>query len=205
MSNKKFELMVTPAGVAVYPRLTKPDTKFNPDGEFKLKLRLAEEDAAKVIAKIDAIHKENVAAVLKQTKKKPKDATPPYSEVYDDEGNPTGEVEFNFKRKATIRMKDGTTFEGKVDLVDAKKNPFPKDKSIYGGSVVKVAAELVPFATAIGAGVSLRLKAVQVIKLVEGSGGSGAANAFDEEDGFEAEASGSDFESADAPEDNEDF
>ena len=64
-----------------------------------------------------------------------------------------------------------------------KKNPIPNGTSIWGGSLGKIAYQLVPYyVPAIGAGVSARLKAAQIIKLVEGKD----QNVFKEEDGFEA-------------------
>jgi len=51
---------------------------------------------------------------------------------------------------------------------------------------VKVAFQLNPFYTAqIGAGIGLRLKAVQVIDLIEPQGGSASSYGFGEEDGYE--------------------
>ena len=37
---------VTPAGEALYPRLTEPDTKFNPEGMYSVKLKLPSDDSA---------------------------------------------------------------------------------------------------------------------------------------------------------------
>ena len=48
---------------------------------------------------------------------------------------------------------------------------MPASQIIWGGSLMKVAYQLIPYnSPAIGAGVSARLKAVQITKLVEGSG-----------------------------------
>jgi hypothetical protein len=73
-------------------------------------------------------------------------------------------------------------------LFDAKGKPLSKDIKIGGGSKMKVSYEILPYYTAIaGAGISLRLKAVQVIDLVEySSGGSGESYGFGKEDGYEA-------------------
>lgn len=204
MSNKQKNVtVITPAGIAVYPWLHQPDTKFNPDGEYRTKLRLSAEDAAGVIAKAEEVLAEHIAKVTKETKKKPKVADRPWTEVIDDQGNATGELEFSFKRKAKVKLKDGKVFDAKVDVVDTKKNPLPAGTSVFGGSTIKVAAEVVPYFTPLlGAGVSLRLKAVQVLNLVSGSGG-GAGNLFDEEDGYEAAASGDSFGGSE--DDDEDF
>ena len=95
---------------------------------------------------------------------------------------------FRFKLKAKVTPKQGDPFEQRPAIFDAKGKPLQEAK-IGGGSKVKVAYELIPYYTAIaGAGVSLRLKAVQVIDLVEFSGGASAdAFGFGEEEGYEAE------------------
>ena len=128
------------------------------------------------------------ASVAKAKKENPgkkiKEGDVPYS-VNDD----TGKVTVRFKLKAKVTPKQGDPFEQRPALFDAKGKPIGPDAKIGGGSKVKVAYELVPYYTAIaGAGVSLRLKAVQVIDLVEFSGGaSSEAYGFGEEEGYEAE------------------
>ena len=58
-------------------------------------------------------------------------------------------------------------FTQRPQLLDAKKNPIASNTSIWGGSIMKVAYQPVPYYTPmLGAGVSLRLKAAQIIKLV---------------------------------------
>lgn len=184
MSKAKNPRYTTPAGIAQYPYLTKPDTKFNPDGEYKLKLEIPGDAAQDIVTFLDEQHE---AAQVKAKKdnpgKKIKEGSCPY-EVDDD----SGKVTVSFKLKAKVTPKNGDPFEQRPALFDAKGKPM-QDAKIGGGSKVKVAYELVPYYTAIaGAGVSLRLKAVQVIDLVEFSGGASAdAYGFGEEDGYEAE------------------
>ena len=181
----------TPKGVAKYPWLNKPDTKFNPDGDFKVTLVVPVEEADTIMQFLD----EQMAASEAKAKKdnpgkKVKVADAPYS--VDEE---TGNVEINFKLKAKVTMQSGDTFEQQPALFDAKGKPLA-DVNVGGGSKIKVSYECVPFYTAlIGAGISLRLRAVQVIDLVEFSGGAAAgAYGFEEEDGFEAEDNSSPFE-----------
>jgi hypothetical protein len=76
-------------------------------------------------------------------------------------------------------------FTQRPTLFDAKKNPINNGTVIWGGSKMKVAYQLVPYyVPAIGAGVSARLKAVQVLKLVEGKD-TASSHLFKEEEGFE--------------------
>lgn len=194
----------TPKGVAKYPWLNKPDTKFNPDGDFKVTLVVPVEEADAIMQFLDEQMAASEALAKKNNPgKKVKVADAPYSA---DEDN--GTVEINFKLKAKVTMQSGDSFEQKPALFDAKGKPLA-DVNVGGGSKIKVSYECVPFYTAlIGAGISLRLRAVQVIDLVEFSGGADAgAYGFGEEDGFEAENNSSPFVENDGSENdnNADF
>ena len=175
---------ITPAGIAQYPYLTKPDTKFNPDGEYKISLEIPAMEASNITAFLDGQHEASVAKAKKDNAgKKIKEGDVPYSI-----NEETGAVTVKFKLKAKVTPKIGDPFEQKPAIFDAKGKPVV-DAKVGGGSKVKVAYELIPYYTAIaGAGISLRMKAVQIIDLKEFSGGAGAdAYGFGEEDGYEAE------------------
>lgn len=204
-THKKNERVTTPAGKALYPRLTKPDTKFNADGEFKVDLLLPQDDAAPLIEKIDAMiaeaHKKAIEeAKTPAAKKKIKayNVQTPYEEHVDEDGNETGEIKFKFKQKAKITGKDGDPIKMRVAIFDAKLKPIKGDLMAGSGSVMKVSFEMVPYCIAgqKAVGVTLRLKAVQILELVEYGGGDDAsAFGFGEEDGFEDSGDGSeDFE-----------
>lgn len=197
---RKIPTLKTPTGTAVYPWLDAPDTKFNPDGEYRTKLLLPQEAAKELIAEIDrqaaeALAMAKVEAVQKAKSKKEekallercKPAKPPYKLVEDDDGNETGEVELSFKTKALVKPKKGDPFKVKPSMFDAKGAEIKPALPLRGGSKIKVAFQIVPFFTAlIGAGVTLRLQAVQVIEAVTtGGGGSAASFGFEAEDGYE--------------------
>ena len=61
------------------------------------------------------------------------------------------------------------------------------DANVWSGSEMKVSAELIPYYTAMaGAGVSMRLRAVQITKLVEGGSSNAKGYGFDKvKDGYE--------------------
>ena len=99
-----IQTVTTPTGVALYPWLTKPDTKYNEDGEYKVNLVLSKEDAKPLLKTINEVFEENLKAEMKKQKKKDiKTATPPYSEQLDDNGAPTGNLIFKFKSKAAYK------------------------------------------------------------------------------------------------------
>jgi hypothetical protein len=104
------------------------------------------------------------------------------------EVNPeTGDVSLKFKLKAIVHTKAGDSFNQKPLVVDANRIPITKEIPLWNGSLVRVGYQVIPYYTALaGAGLSLRMKSVQVIESVEGS--SEAASGFDEEDGYSFDA-----------------
>ena len=98
-------------------------------------------------------------------------------------------AETKFKTKAKVTMRSGDSFDQKVALFDAKGKPLVNPPNVGGGSKIKVSYQVVPYYTAtVGAGLTLRMKAVQILKLVEYTSGANASSyGFKEEDGYEAE------------------
>ena len=174
---------VSVVGEAVYPHLTKPDVRFNEYGEYKVTLKIGKQDASAMVKLFDQACEDSLASAEKEAKgKKIKAAPRPYKIEGDN-------VFFKFKMRASGKnKKTNEMFTQRPSLFDAKKNPIPASQSIWGGSLMKVAYQLIPYHTPmLGAGVSARLKAVQVLKLVEGQ----SQNIFKEEDGFETPKSNS--------------
>lgn len=167
----------TPKGIAQYPWLSKPDTKFSEEGVYKVDLIIPKADAIPLLKQINEVFAENVDKQTKNAKGKDiKKANPPYFEELDDAGQPTGNVVLRFKSKY------------KPAVFDAKGIPMV-DSSIWGGSELKVNGSIAPyFTTLIGAGVSLRLGGVQVIQYVEGRTGGAERFGFTEEVGYEHKA-----------------
>jgi hypothetical protein len=175
--------IVTPKGVLVYPHLNKADTKFDKDGVWRAGLRLVKKDAKELIETITNEIEANAAAETKKRNKQVKVANPPYSEEED------GNVVVNFKLKAGGTRDTGEKWSQKPVLYDSKGNLFdPQDKIIWGGTEAKIAFQYAPYHVgSVGAGVSLRLKAVQILNLVTGEGNASSFG-FKEEEGFEAPA-----------------
>lgn len=185
-----YQKAITPKGTLIYPWLTKADTKFNPSGEFRTTLAIPAEQCEEFAKKLDSIlekfYQEQVAEAKPQDKKKLAKEEP-YQPQYDDEGNETGVFLFKAKLKAEITMKSGETFKQTVKLFDAQGFPLPTSVSPYGGTQAKLSVEIVPYCmpSTKKCGLSLRLKAVQVIQLVAaGGGGNSESFGFDKEDGF---------------------
>ena len=178
MPNIETKISVT--GSFIYPHLVRPDVKFNAEGEYKVTLKVKKSDAVEMVKVLDQALIDSLADAEKKNKgKKVKEAPKPYAVEGDN-------VFFKYKMKASgTNKKTNEKFVQRPALFDAKKNPIPNGTSIWGGSLGKIAYQLVPYyVPAIGAGVSARLKAVQITKLVEGSG-SASADLFTKVDGFE--------------------
>ena len=206
-----FENITTPTGIAQWCWLNKPNTRFNPDGEYSCNLLLEGEEAQSLCDKLDAIvektYQEAVAEAKPQDKKKFTKASP-YTPEYDEDGNETGRVIFKFKNKAQFKAKDGSTFIFQPKVFDAKGGKVAAGVTVYGGSTIKIAGQVMPYVMPAtkACGVSLKLQAIQVIKLVAGGMGGDSMDSygFGEEEGYVAEASES-FEDVVATTTGEDF
>ena len=186
MAQQKIKI-VTPKATCVYPLLNKPDTKFNADGEYKVTLKVEAEDAAPLIKQLDEILKTYKEASIKRDPKLSRfNVNTPYEEEIDDQGNLTGYYLFKFKQKARIQTNDGRSIDMKIAIVDASRKPT--DAQIGGGSEVKIAATVIPYAMSSNKafGLALRPQAVQIINLVSPMNGN-VVSMFDDEDGFVAE------------------
>jgi hypothetical protein len=171
--NQKF---TTPAGIARYPWLNKPDTKFQPEGEYKVGLVLKKAEAKPLIDACAKLQKE--VAALNKTKKL---AKLPFANEEDSDGNETGNVIVSCK----VKCRDG--WDRKPKFFDAAGNRI--DVKLGGGSKIKLNVELYGWhAASLGAGVTLQPVAVQVLDLVEfESGGNAESYGFGKEEGFVGE------------------
>ena len=186
MNKQTYTKLVTPVGVSQFAWLNKPDTKFDDNGHYKVNLILDGNSAKPLIKSINDENKKAVEMAKEKSKgKNIKTANTPFEEEYAD-GKPTGNIIFKFKAKAKIIMKNGDVIDNKVPIFDSKGTPMTNQ--VWSGSEMKVSADMIPYYTAMaGAGVSLRLKAVQITKLVEASGANSSAHGFSEvKDGYVA-------------------
>jgi len=90
-------------------------------------------------------------------------------------GEPTGNVLLRFKLKARVLPKEGEPFDQAPVVVDAETGE-KITQPVYDGSIIRVKGQVVPYTNAKDAvvGVTLRMKAVQVIDLKTGTGGGAA-------------------------------
>lgn len=178
--------LTTPKGYAQYPYLLEPDTKFNPEGDYKVNLAMDDNEATnKLITKLEQIlddfyeENEDVAKAQAKGRKVAK------ADIF--ENDEEGRIVLKFKQKAVITKKDGSKFEVKIPQFDAKGKPMKAN--IGRDSVIKINFNIKPYymPTTKTVGLSLRPVAVQVIDLKEFTGGGSAESyGFGEEEGYEA-------------------
>ena len=186
MAKNSYVKVVSPVGVSQYAWLTTPDTRFDETGHYKTNLILNSKDSQVLKTQISAEIKKSLTLAKEKAKGKAiKQANSPYEDELVD-GKPSGNVIFKFKTKAQIITKDGKVIPNRVALFDSMGKPMI-DANVWSGSEMKVSAELIPYYTAMaGAGVSMRLRAVQVTKLVEGGSSNAKGYGFDNvKDGYE--------------------
>lgn len=174
MNNK---LITTPVGESIYAKVFQADEKF---GTYSISLKLKGDDAKAFKKMLD----DELAVALAEAQKKNKNARIVYmpyeegpynlSEPSEDYPNRPliqigeDEIVVKFKQKEHITAKDGTTYKKEIKVVDSLTNDV-SGILIGNGSKVKVGANIrhyyVPAQKA--AGISLQLRSVQIIDLVE--------------------------------------
>jgi hypothetical protein len=193
MSNK---IIKTPRGIAIWPKLNEPDFKFKDTGEFHTKLAFEADDPEVVafIAKLEEardaefdaqynrlVEEKKLAVAKKLTKVEV--ATP---EVDDETGDETGRLILRVKMNHRVKSKkSGEDLELRPKYFNAKTERLENPPRIGGGSLLRAFVIINPYLrdTDKTVGVSLRLDAVQIIKLVTSGGRSAAEYGMEEEDG----------------------
>ena len=176
------KILVTPLGKAVYPKINAPDFKFDELGVYSCKLHLEEEDFKKFSSQVEELEEQAYQAELsKQGKQKLKRMQSSPVRLTDE-----GDYEIYAKQAAKKNTSKGV-LEFSVAMYDSEGNKLPSDTNIGSGSQLRLSVEFAPwYVASIGFGYTLRLKAAQVVELVEysGTGGSNAESmGFDKIDG----------------------
>jgi len=146
MSKQEKYIALTPVGVADYPYLNKPDTKFKPEGEYKVSLKLDDDhESRKLFDLISAVASKALdqatAAAKKAGKRPPKEADLPIFETA--EG-----YTLKAKMKASGVVKaTGQPFAQAPRLFDANNKPWNKDVQITSGSKIRLCIEIVPYSS----------------------------------------------------------
>lgn len=175
MAKRKNAVRVTsPFGRVVWANLSKPSTKFDKNGVYELSLVFDDDKDPQVVDFVKKINEAAEAAKADFVKQDPKTAKfklcPEIGPDEDKEGNVIpNTIRIKTKLKASGVRDDGTTWTDSVTVVDAANKEIPKTIMVGRGSIARAQIDLVPFAMAATrtAGVSLKLRAVQVKSLSE--------------------------------------
>jgi hypothetical protein len=189
MSQNSKVYINSPFGIAQHPWLTKADTAFDADGVFKVGLVLGGEDAQsfkalvdkEAQAAMDRYFQEGDGSKLPAKERKAWQLYAPLKVDTDEDDNPTGFIEFRFKQRAKLKLKDGTVKLVKIAVLDASGSKDLR-KPVFGGSELRVRFTFrdVVMKTTKQVGVQLSFVGVQVRKLAEMERTSG----FDAVEGY---------------------
>ena len=156
----------------LYPRLNQPyrfdanenksiACKWDDEGASYETSFIMEKEEAVTLGKVCKEAYKN-AATMDTKRKWPSDPQRmPAKSVKNDDGST------DFIGKCRIKSKYGSEQTQKPKQVDAKRNPFPSDFRLTTGSKGNIAVTVVPYNTGTEAGVSLRIRAVQVTELAQ--------------------------------------
>ena len=189
-----MQLLTTPQGKAVYPYLQVPDTKFNDEGLYNVKLHVSEEDYNEFKEQIDELFKAaDESELARQGKKKLTLASSSPLRITDE-----GDYEIYAKQEAKKMTKSKGLLQFSIAAVNAKGTKI-KMPAVAGGSILKLAvAPHFWFVPSQGFGMTLRLRAVQIIELIERETAS-VENIFASVEGFDGGESFSEELENDAP------
>lgn len=171
------KVLTTPKGTAVYPRIDTPDTKFNEDGVYSCKLHVDEASFNAFTKQVtDIVEREYDAECRIKGKKLKKSSSNPIRI------SPDGDFEIYAKQVAQRQTKKGLlTFT--IPVFDSKGSKLPTSPAIGSGSTLKLSVEVYTWYTDLqGFGYTLRLKAVQLLELIEYNNGSSSSYGFTEEE-----------------------
>lgn len=197
---RKLTEAITPKGIAVYPKLNEPDTKYKKEGSYETKLAFEDINDPAVqafVAKVEKVRDEffeNKIAELKAEGKgaaarqlKKADILKP--ELDRETGDETGRYTIKASMKASGERQDGKKWTQKPQYFAASGAELKNPPTISGGSILKLGVAMDPYVieSSKEVGVTLRLKAVQIINLVSGGKRSFESFGFEAEEGDEIE------------------
>ncbi len=176
---------VTPKGEFRWAHITVPDTTFKAEGQYHVKVLLSGSDAEDMQKIVDDAHGEWKKRCQQKSAKKTWQEYLPYKASLDEEGMEEG-IEFHFKLKASgTNSKTGQTFTQRPVVVDPNREPLPSSLKVGNGTIGRVAYEIAPYEHGTSLGVQLRLRMVQVLKLIEYVANGNAGDVFEVEEGYE--------------------
>ncbi len=164
----KWRNVVTPAGGALWCKVTEPDYKFDKQGRYETSLVLNpnEEATATFIDMIEDYLDKSAKTILEtfpERKAKEIKIVKPFHTDYDKDDKETGNVVLKAKSTASFNDEPIT-----ISIYDAKGSKLENfKKKIGNGSTIKLYIGFKPYYLNGNIGLSVRLKTLQVIDLKE--------------------------------------
>lgn len=184
----KIKDAVTPQVIVQYPWLTKADVKYDPEGAYQAECILDPNNPkhAKFMedvdvwlnqAKVEAEERLGNGAGKMKAKLKTLVEAEFLKPEYDDEGEETGRMTFRVKQKRIIRFKDKKTGEAKaiikkIVFLDSTGAELVTPPAIFSGAELQIKGQVATYYAADKNkyGISMKIMAVRIVFLPEGSG-----------------------------------
>ena len=178
--------LVTPVGEFEYPHILVADTMHKAEGLYHVKLILKDKEADDFQEMVDNAHNTWKEKCLSENPKGKWTEWLPYKKKVDEDGMEVGTM-FHFKLKASgVNSRTGQSFTQRPVVVGPDKSPIPNTLKIANGSTGKVAYEVAPYLHGQSLGIQLRLRMVQVLKIIEYVAQGNVDDVFETEEGYEA-------------------
>ena len=161
-TEKSDNSLLTFRGEALFPHLLRPNTKFDPDGNYECKLLIPLVNCKVVLQSASNRLKE----FAKKTNKVIDNKKLPWKKQVRDGQVIEDMVEIKFKMKANITTQSKEIYSQKPVVYDASRNAWDNSVSIYSGSELVVAASTYLWDVGNSCGITFQPKFVQVVKLV---------------------------------------
>ncbi len=176
--------LTTPPAEVKWANLIRPDNRFSPPGDpgmYSVLVLLDPEraDHAALLKELEGVWDAEYKSTCRaENKTRLPVHDKPWKADTDEDGAPTGLVSIRPKNKEWYTDRNGVKVEVEIDQYDAAKKRIKVE--VGNGSICRVNFEAFGFYYGGKFGVSLRLRAVQVLDLIE----YGRDYGFDEEDGY---------------------
>lgn len=164
-----YNTYTTPAGELLWPKILEPDFKFDSKGLFSASIILdPTPENLEFLATLETDYEAAMTDLRNEHGQGVKLAPKPWGAYVDyDTKEETDRTVIKTKMKHHVDT-DKRSWTQSPKVFDIIGNTVSKDAAIGNGSTGRVSFEMFPYYTGLaGAGVSLRLKAVQIIEAVE--------------------------------------
>lgn len=183
------EKISTGIAEAHFIAVCKSITKYDPEGLYHANVLIPKTEGEKIAKMAKAIEEKQFETYRKNNKRVEFTACVPYVKVEKDENGriiketPDPEGRYILKTKNKAYIKNGVPGQ-KIPVFDSRLNPIEGAINIGAGSTVRLGLTLEGYSTNLGTGVSVKLRMLQIIDLVQ-FGGFKADDFFSETEGYE--------------------